>query len=73
MINSAAQNHCLPGQKDAYDDYITKVVWFGRDGECVDTRLKTGSTFASFWTALLPTPKIRDVISEPNMEWMNNN
>ena len=34
---------------------------------------RTGSPFASFWKAVLPTPKIRDVISEPVMDWMNNN
>ncbi len=34
---------------------------------------RTGSPFASFRKAVLPTPKIRDVISEPDMGWMKTN
>ena len=52
-------------------DYLCGLVW---DGESIGTRLKDRSPFTSFWKALfLPTPKIREVVSQPVMAWMNSN
>ena len=50
---------------------MTNVVCFGTVNAFTQ-EWRTGSPFASFWKAVLPTPKIGDVISEPDMEWMNN-
>ena len=51
---------------------ITDVVWLGKMNALTQDRM-TGSPFACFWKAVLQTPKISDVISEPDIKWTNNN
>ena len=76
-----AISHCrkgmraLPAKEDS--NYLTPMpldnqccmVW---DGQCVDTKSKDRVSFCKLLESSL-TPKIGDVILEPDVEWMNNN
>ena len=66
----------LPAKEDS--NYLTpmpldNLCCLVRDGECVDPQSKDRPPFESFWKAVFPTPKIQDVNSEPDLEWMNRN
>ena len=51
-------------------DNMCGLVW---DSKTLAQGWRTGSPFTSFWKALfLPTPKIREVVSQLVMAWMNS-